>query len=481
MPTLRPALYIIGALLSILSICMVLPMLVNIYIDNSDWHGFFISIIITSFFGGSLMLSNACRDFTLSTRETFIITVSAWLAITLFGSLPFKLSDIDMHFTDAFFESMSGITTTGATVIPNLSEASPGILIWRGLLQWLGGIGIIIMALSVLPILKVGGMQLFRSETGSHEKALPRVTKLSISITLIYTFFTLSCLALYLASGLSPLDAFAHALTTISSGGFSTRDGGFITLDNRGAEFVAFIFMIISGLPFVLFLRASRGDTKALTHNAQARAYITILAVTIVALIFCMMFIDMMPFGRALRYAAFNAVSIMTGTGYSNTNTAAFAGHEISILFFLMVLGGCAGSTTSGLKIFRFQILEATAKTQIQKLVHPNAVFIPRYDGQHIPKDTIMSVLSLFFVFALTFALSTMMLSWLGLDFITALSATAACLSNVGPGFGDIIGANGTYAPLPDAAKWLLSFCMLLGRLELFTVLVLFSPYFWKR
>ncbi len=481
MPTLRPVLYIIGALLSVLSVFMVIPMFINIYIGNPDWNAFFLSIIATSFFGGSLMLSNACRDFTLSTRQAFIVTVSSWLIIALFGALPFKLSGVDLSFTNAFFESMSGITTTGATVITNLEEASPGILIWRGMLQWLGGIGIIIMALSVLPLLKVGGMQLFKSEGGGdHEKALPRVTKLALSITVIYTALTFACLFLYLASGLSPLDSFAHALTTISSGGFSTRDGGFMMLQNRGAEFTAFLFMIVSGLPFVLFLRASRGDTKAFTGNAQVRGYISILALTIAILILCMVFIDLIPLTSAIRYASFNAASIMTGTGYSNINTSDLSGYHIAILFFLMVIGGCAGSTTSGLKIFRFQVLASTSKSQIQKLIHPNGVFIPRYDEQRIPKETIMSVLSLFFIFALTFALSTVVLSWLGLDFMTALSAAMACLANVGPGFGDVIGTDGTYAPLPSAAKWILSFTMLLGRLELFTVLVLFSPYFWK-
>ena len=426
------------------------------------------------------MLGNGCRDFDLSSRQAFIVTVSAWLVLVLFGALPFTFVADDLHFTDAFFESMSGLTTTGATVMTNIEGASPGILIWRAMLQWLGGIGIIIMALSVLPLLKVGGMQLFKSENGASEKALPRVTKLCLSITSIYTLLTAACLMFYLASGLSPLDAFGHALTTISSGGFSTRDGGFAALDNRGAEFTAFTFMIISGLPFFLFLRASHGNMKALTDNNQVRSYISILAFMIIAMTLCMMFIDLRPFGTSIRYASFNIVSVMTGTGYSNTNTAAFAGYEIAILFFLMTVGGCAGSTTSGLKIFRFQILASTARTQIQKLIHPSGVFIPRYDQKRIPTETVLSVLSLFFIFAITFAASTMILSWLGLDFMTALSASIASLSNVGPGFGDIVGTNGTYAPLPGAAKWLLSFCMLLGRLEFFTVIVLFSPYFWK-
>ena len=477
----KPILYVIGLLLSVLSASMALPMMADLYAGNPDWKVFFLCMSLTAFFGGSLVLSNAGRKFHLGIRQAFVLTTLGWLTIALFGALPFKFSELDMHFVDAFFEAMSGVTTTGATVITDLDNAPPGILLWRAMLQWLGGIGIIVMALSVLPFLKVGGMQLFKMESSEKEKALPRAAQLSLAITFIYIGFSFVCAIAYMAVGLGTFDAIAHSMTTVATGGFSTRDSSIGAFQNAGAETVAITFMILSGMPFVLFLKTVRGNARPLFTDSQVRGFLSVLTFSILAMTAFLSFGKGIDFIPALRQSAFNLTSVMTGTGYATTNYSAWGSFAICYVLFLMVVGGCAGSTTCGIKIFRFQILYAVARSQIKKLLYPHAVMTPHYNKRPVPDDVVVSVMSFFFVFALGFVVAVITLSSIGLDFLTSISGAATALANVGPGLGEIIGPVGTFEPLPSSAKWVLSFCMLLGRLELFTVLVMFSPYFWKK
>ncbi len=479
---LRPVFYVTGLLLSTLALSMTIPMLVDMYFGNSDWKIFFLCILTTSFFGGAMVLSNAGGPgFSISVRQAFLLTFLSWLCLATFAALPFWFSELGLNFTDSFFEAMSGITTTGATVITGLDNAPPGILLWRAILQWLGGIGIIVMALSVMPFLKVGGMQLFRMESSESEKAMPRAASLASSIGYIYLGLTLICAIAYHFSGLSLFDSFAHAMTTIATGGFSTFDASFGKFDTAWTEVIAIIFMILGGLPFVLYLKAVHGNPRALFNDSQVRWFLSIVAVSILTmLIYLVLQLDM-PFWESLRRSAFNVVSIITGTGYTNSDYGLWGGFAVSLLFFLMVLGGCAGSTTCGIKVFRFQVLYAVSNVQIKKLLHPHGVFIPHYGKKPIPAGVPTAVMSFFFLYALCFALLAIALSFVGLDFLTAMSGAATSISNVGPGLGDIIGPSGTFQPLPDSAKWILCAGMLLGRLELFTVLVLFSPQFWRR
>lgn len=477
----RPILYIIGMLLLVMSLSLFMPMLADLYLGNADWRVFFICIIITSFFGGSLLLSNAGRKFDINARQAFMLTFLCWLALATFGALPFKFSTLDMSFTDAFFESMSGITTTGATVITGLEDAPPGILLWRAILQWLGGIGIIIMALSVLPFLQVGGMQIFRTELSEDEKALPRTAQLASSIGLIYVVLTLACMVMYMANGLGTFDAIAHALTTISTGGFSTYDSSLAHFDKPSIEMTATLFMIIGGMPFVLYLKAIRGNLTPLLRDSQVRLFLAIITLSIIVTVSYLTLQQSIAFPEALRRASFNIISLITGTGYVNGDYGLWGGFVVSLFFFLMVIGGCAGSTSCGIKIFRFQVFAAIIMVQIKRLIHPNGVFIAHYNGKPIPSDVPLSVMGFFFLYAFCFALLAIALSYVGLDFLTAMSGAASAISNVGPGLGDIIGPAGTYQPLPDSAKWLLSIGMILGRLEIVTVLVLLHPNFWKR
>jgi trk system potassium uptake protein TrkH len=477
---LRPTLFVIGIFLSILSVSMILPMLADLYFGYSDWKVFFFCIIVTAFFGGSLILSNTGVSFNMNVRQVFLFTTLSWVSLVLFASLPFYFSELKLSFTNAFFESMSGITTTGSTVIVGLDDAPPGILLWRAILQWLGGIGIVLMAMSVMPFLSVGGMQIFKTELSESEKALPRTAQLASSIGLIYFGLTILCALCYIMAGMSVFDAVAHAMTTIATGGFSTTDSSFAAHDTAWNEIVAITFMICGSIPFVLYLKAIRGNLSAFARDSQVRWFLAIVALSILAMITYLCFKQDFGFVEALRKSSFNVISIITGTGFVNGDFALWGGFAVSLLFFLMVVGGCAGSTSCGIKIFRFQVLYAILDVQIKKLLHPHGVFIPHYNGKPLPSDVPISVMGFFFVFALSFCFLAIALSYLGLDFLTAMSGAATTIANVGPGLGDIIGPAGSFEPLPNSAKWLMSLAMLLGRLELFTVLVMLSPNFWR-
>ncbi len=459
---------------------MVFPMLVDAYSGYEDWKAFFVCIVITAFFGGALVLSNKGTKFDISTRDAFILTNMTWITLPAFGALPFWFSSLNMSVTDSFFEAMSGITTTGSTVITGLDYAPAGLLLWRAMLQWLGGIGIIIMAMSVLPFLKVGGMQIFKTELSENEKALPRTSQLASSITIIYVFLTAFCAFGYMIAGLGTFDSVAHAMTTISTGGFSTFDASFSHFKNIGPCVVAILFMTLGGIPFVLYLKAIKSTPLIIFKDTQVKWYLCIIAFSALSVAIYLTFSQGVPFAKSSFLSLFNVISIMTGTGYSLSDISNVGGFAVTLFLFLMAVGGCAGSTSCAIKIFRIQVLYSTIKMQIKHLLHPNGVFLPHYNGKPLPKDVPSSVMGFFFVYALGFAVLTLALTFVGLDFMTALSGAMTSISNVGPGLGEIIGPTGTFQPLPDIAKWILCAGMLLGRLELFTILVMFSPSFWK-
>lgn len=477
----RPVLYVIGILLCILSASMSIPLLVDLYFHHSDWKVFMICMIITFFFGGLMVLTNKTDQVLIGIREGFLLTSLSWVMVSLFGALPLWLSELELSVTDAIFESVSGITTTGATIIAGLDEAPPGILLWRAILQWLGGIGIIVMALSLLPFLGIGGMQLFRAESSESEKVMPRATELATSIFYLYTSLTLLCMICYVIAGFNLFDAIAHAMTTIATGGFSTYDTSFMNHEGHGKEIVAIIFMIVGALPFVLYLKALQGKPICLYKDTQIRWFFSILIISYFLLTAWMLWRD--PFGfenDQILKVIFTVTAIVTGTGYTSIDYNSWGTFAVATLFFLMVVGGCAGSTSCGIKIFRFQIIYAVTKTQIKRLLTPHGVFTSLYNDKPIPPDVPLSVMSFFFLFALSFTLLALLLSLTGLDYITAMSGAASAIANVGPGLGPIIGPTGNYASLTDTAKWLLSFGMILGRLELFTVMVMLLPRFWK-
>ncbi len=478
---LGPVFYVVGVLLCILSASMALPMLVDLYFHHPDWKVFLICMLTTFFFGGLLILTNRTDRLTIRIREGFLLTTISWVVISIFAALPLWFSELHLSLTDAVFEATSGITTTGATIIAGLDEAPPGILLWRAILQWLGGIGIIVMALSLLPFLGIGGMQLFRTESSENEKAMPRATELATSIFYIYTFLTVVCVICYLMAGFELFDAVAHAMTTISTGGFSTHDTSFMAHLTPEKEIVAIIFMIIGALPFVLYLRILQGNPQALYKDSQVIWFLCILGSMILLLSGWLFWQDPYDFSRdTLLEISFSVTAVITGTGYANADYNSWGTFPVMLLFFLMVVGGCAGSTSCGIKIFRFQIIYAVTDTQIKRLITPHGVYTSLYNGKPIPSDVPLSVMSFFFLFALSFTILAGLLSLTGLDYLTAMSGSASAIANVGPGLGNIIGPAGNYSSLNDTAKWLLSFGMILGRLELFTVMVLLLPRFWK-
>lgn len=477
---LRPVFYVIGVFLCILAASMVLPMLADLYTASADWKVFFLCIVITAFFGGSLVLSNSGQKFDISVRQAFLLTVLSWLILCIFGALPFYMSELNMSFADSFFESMSGITTTGATVITGLDHAPKGILLWRGMLHLLGGLGFIVMGISVLPMLKVGGMRLFRTESSEREKALPRTAQTANSITTIYLFLVLLCTLCLMFSGMGIFDAVVHAMGALATGGFSNYDQSVGAFKNPLAEIVLIVFMIAGALPFILYIRAFKGSLTPLYKDTQIRTFLTIILVVSLIMTADLVLNGDAGFFDALRRSVFHVTSLITTTGMVSEDYMSWGPLALSLFFFITFIGGCSGSTTGGIKIFRFQVLFSVMNVQIKRLLHPHGVFIPYYNGKPIPRDVPGSVMGFFFVYMLVFALAVVGLSFTGLDFTTAMSGVIACLSNAGPGLGSIVGPAGTYQPISDAATWILSLCMLLGRLELFTLLVLLSPHFWR-
>lgn len=481
MPDLRPVLHVNGLFLLMLGVSMQIPVLVDVYYNNPDWQVFLAGSLVSLFAGGALVLSTRGFNLRLEMRQAFLLTVSTWFVLPAFGALPLAFSVLDLSYTDAFFEAMSGMTTTGSTVIVGLDHAPPGILIWRAMLQWLGGIGVIVMAVAVMPMLQVGGMQLFRMESSDNsEKIMPRVTEFIGVLTMLYAGLTMICaLALNLA-GMSAFDAIAHALTTVATGGFSTSDGSVGHFNNVAVDVIITIGMIVGAMPFVLYIQALRGRPLLLWRDDQVRLMFSVLAVVIIMVVGWLWLIRDVAFWNALRYASFNIVSVMTGTGYATTDYGSWGPFAVGVFFMVMFLGGCAGSTTCGIKMFRIHVLIVMTVAQLKRLYQPHGIFVARYNGRAVPSSVSGSVVSFLFLFLVTLLVLTFALSATGLDFITAASAAGTALANVGPGLGDIIGPAGNFQPLSDTAKWLMAFGMLVGRLELFAVLVLLTPGFWR-
>jgi len=476
----RPVVFILGILLSVLAVAMAIPAVVDALVGHPDWQVFTASSATSLFVGVSMILTTRSGWTSFSLRQAFVMTNLAWLVIAVFGALPFAFSELELGVTDAFFESMSGITTTGATVIVGLDRAPPGILLWRAILQWLGGIGIIVMAVAVLPMLQVGGMQLFRVEAFETDKVLPRAAQIAGGISIVYVSLTGLAAFVLWALGMTGFEAVAHAMTSIATGGFSTSDQSLAYFDSAAIDWAICLFMVLGSLPFVLYLRMVGGNPKAIFRDSQVRWLFAILFVTILATAVWLWLKDIMDPVSSLRYAAFNVISIMTGTGYTTAAFDHWGGFVMALMFVLMFVGGCAGSTTCGIKIFRFQVLHATAVAQFKRLLQPHGVFFAYYNKKPIPENVAASVMGFFFLFVMCYGLLATGLGLFGLDFVTAMSGAASAIANVGPGLGEIIGPSGNFKPLPEGAKWLLAAGMLLGRLELFTVLVLLTPAFWR-
>ena len=480
MATNKTVFFIIGILLIILGVFMLAPYAIQlIYDENSS--SFFSSSIITIIIGILIVLTSLTKEKQLNLRQAFLFSSLAWISIAFFGSIPFVLSNLELSFSEAFFESMSGITTTGSTVILDLDSSPKSILLWRAIMQWLGGIGIIVMATTVLPLLKVGGMQLFQLDTSGTEKILPKTVEISVLIISIYTSLTIVCALAYWLQGMSAFDSIAHSFTTLATGGFSTHNESIGFFNNPGIEITATIFIILGSIPFIAYLKFIKGNKKILLQDVQIRGFLYLLSTSIFIMFLYLFFNNSeLSFLDNLRISSFNVLSILSGTGYVTDDFGLWGKFPLIFFLFLMFVGGCAGSTTCGIKIFRLQILFLFLKTQIKKLIYPNSIYLVNYNNQKIADGFVNSVILFIFSYLLIFFLVAIMLSITGLDFLSAISGAATAISNVGPGLGEMIGPNGNFSEVSEISKWILSFAMLLGRLEIFAVLVLFLPSFWR-
>ena len=460
---------------------MLIPYLIQIlYQENS--HSFLSSAFLTIFIGILFILTNLEKDFQLNLQQTFLFSTLAWVSVAIFGSLPFIFSTLNFSFSEAFFESMSGITTTGSTVIANLDTSPKSILLWRSIMQWLGGIGIIVMAITVLPLLKVGGMQLFKMESSdSTEKILPRTTEVATIIISTYLTLTFLCAFFYWLFGMNVFDSIAHSMTTIATGGFSTHNNSIGFFESSNIEIIATIFIILGSIPFISYLKFIKGNTKIFIEDVQIKGFVYLILFSILIMLIYLFFIDHeSSFLERIRISSFNVVSILSGTGYVTDDFGLWGKFSLIFFLFLMFIGGCAGSTTCGIKIFRIQMLFLFLKNQIKKLIYPNSIFMVKYNNQKISDNFINSVILFIFSYLFLFMILSILLSITGMDFLSAISGAATSISNVGPGLGEMIGPNGNFKDVSDISKWVLSFGMLLGRLELFAVLVLFVPSFWR-
>ena len=478
MSNYKTVFFTLGILQIILGVSMFVPIIVQFIYSEID-SSFFGASIVTIVFGALFFLTNIDHDRKVNLQQAFLLTALSWLSVAVFGSLPFVFSSMEMSITDAFFESMSGITTTGSTIISSLENAPKGILLWRAILQWLGGIGIIVMAITLMPIMNVGGMQLFKiSSNDSSEKILPKSKEIALRLIYIYSALTAVCAISYWIFGMGKFDSLTHSMTTIATGGFSNYNQSIGYFNSVYIEISSMVFIVLGSIPFIAYIKFLNGNKKIFSNDAQIKSFLKIIILSILILCFYLFFTSDENF--SLRSIFFNTISILTGTGYVNAEFDSWGSFPITIFLALMFIGGCAGSTTCGIKIFRIQILYLFILNQLKKIIYPKGVFLIKYDQNSVDERFIASIISFIFFYFVIFFVLAALLSLTGLDFITALSGAATSISNVGPGLGPIIGPNGDFSSLPNISKWILTVGMILGRLELFAILVLFLPSFWR-
>ena len=478
MSNYKTVFFTLGILQIILGVFMLLPIIIQFFYSEID-SSFFGAALVTTIFGILFFLSNLDHDKKLNLQQAFLLTSLSWLSIAIFGSLPFIFSNIEFSITNAFFESMSGITTTGSTIIPNLENMPKGILFWRAILQWLGGIGIIVMAITLMPIMNVGGMQLFKiSNNDSSEKILPKSKEIAIRLIYIYFGLTALCAISYKILGMNIFDSVTHSMTTIATGGFSNYNESIGFFDSVYIEISAMIFIILGSLPFIAYIKFLSGNRGIFFSDIQIKTFIKTIALSTILLMVYLILNN--SSNLDIRSIFFNVISILTGTGYVNAQFDNWGGFPLLLFLGLMFIGGCAGSTTCGVKIFRIQILWSFVGNQLKKIIYPKGIFVLKYDKNPIDNKFVSSIISFIYMYLIIFFIITALLSLTGLDFITSISGAATSISNVGPGLGSVIGPNGNFSSLPDISKWILTLGMILGRLELFAILVLFLPSFWR-
>ena len=477
---IKPIALVGGTVVCSVGFLLFIPLITELIYQTESWQSYAVPILLYLIVGGSLVITNRNVELKISIKEAFIITVLSWILLAILCAIPFIYTQLQLSVIDAIFESMSGITTTGATILNNIDDLPKGILIWRALLQWLGGIGIVVIALVILPFLRIGGMQLFHLEGDDpYDKFLPKISSVVTKIIFVYIVLTALLVILYFFNGMTFFDAIAHSFTTISTGGFSTHNDSFAYFQSNSILNIAIVFMIIGSIPFLLLAQTTLTN-NALFKDHQVRVLVIILMIAIVLIYyFARPYVEGSTLIQ-LSTISFNTISIISGTGYVSSNFENWGNYASVLFLLLMFIGGCAGSTTGGLKVFRFQILFKYIHLHLKKMLQPHMVLSAQFNGKKVTESTYESVMTFFFIYIITFASSALLLSFSGLDFLTCISAAASAISNVGPGLGEIIGPEGNYSSLTDYSKFVLILTMFLGRLEMLTIFVLFLPSFWK-
>ena len=481
MSNYKTVFFTLGILQIILGAFMSIPIITQFLYAEFD-PSFVIASIITLIFGILFLISNLDYEKKIDLHQAFLITSLSWITVAIFGSLPFFFSNLNLTFTDSFFESMSGITTTGSTIITNLENTPKSILIWRALLQWLGGIGIIVMAITLMPLMNVGGMLLFKVlNSDSSNEILPSSKEISIKLILIYISLTFICGLSYKIFGMSIFDSITHSMTTIATGGFSNYNESIGYFNSYKIEVVAILFIILGSIPFISYIKYISGNKKIFLKDSQITTFVKLIFISILILFIYLLFKDGIFSFSNLRSITFNVVSILTGTGYVTKEFDQWGSFPLFYFLILMFIGGCAGSTACGIKIFRVQILFRFIINQLKKIIYPRGIFIIKYENNNVDDKFLASIISFIYLYIIIFFILTALLTLTGLDFITSISGAATSISNVGPGLGYLIGPNGNFSQLPEISKWILSLGMILGRLELFAILTLLLPSFWRK
>jgi trk system potassium uptake protein TrkH len=471
----------VGVMVAVLGLTMLVPAVVDLQAGNPNWRIFVQSALVVTGLGATLALACLRPLQPLTLRECFVLVVASWLVMSLAGALPLMLTADGLAFTDAFFEAASALTTTGSTVMTGLDGLPPGLLLWRSIMQWIGGLGIIAFGLLLLPFLGIGGLQLFRIESSdTYEKTVARVRVFARRLIAVYVILTVACALVYRATGMSGFDAVNHAMTTVSTGGFSTHDASFGYFNNTSTLWFAAIFMLAGALPFSLYVRLFDAYRTNLLDDIQVRTLLTMVGVISLMLVLWLTIRQHTGLGTALTHAVFNVVSIITTTGYASSDYLQWGTFPFAMFFAVTLLGGCTGSTSGGIKTFRLIVGWKIIARLINKLRFPDGVF-PIRCGERIIDNAVQHSLLAFFTLFLTTLLGVAFaLSLTGLDVTTSLSGAATALSNVGPGLGDIIGPSGNFSSLPAPSKWILALAMIVGRLEIGAAYVVFLPAFWR-
>ncbi|MCP5163179.1 MAG: TrkH family potassium uptake protein [Hahellaceae bacterium] len=481
MPLFRPLAVVLGIVLIILASLMLVPLTLTLFGDKVNQGAFLYSSLISLVSGVLIWAFGKSHTGTLRPREMFLITSGCWVGIPLFAQLPFLMLETPLSFTDALFETISGLTTTGSTIMSGLDHTSRDVLLWRSLLQWLGGIGIIGMAVAILPFLKVGGMKLFQTESSDwSDKVTPQAHVMLKGIVLSYFVLSIGCGLAYYFGGMSAFDAINHAMTTVSTGGFSTYDQSFGHFQSATLHWLSVLFMFLASIPFLHYVRFATHARFQVFMDSQILSLALVLAGSTLILAADLTYNHTLDFWHALTLSALNVTSVVSTTGFASSDYSQWGHAAVVIFFFLTFVGGCSGSTSGGVKIFRFQLFIIMLKDQLTRSVHPTAITAPKYNGRRVQDDVLVSTITFLFFFISTLIVLTFLLSLTGLDLITSLTGATTALMNVGPGLGDIIGPAGNFASLSDFAKWLLSAGMILGRLEFLAILILFTRTFWR-